>query len=151
VKPHREAADETLEVISSYVAALVSGDREKARSLRAAGYALDYVHADAFLEEPVSAEQAEAFWPAWFGAFSEFDYEATRTLAAADVVAMQWVFTGTHTAPLGPPAFSPRAEPTGRTIRIRGASFFDLRDGKILRETLYIDMATVMVELGYRP
>ena len=145
------AADATLEVISSYLAALVAGDWDRARSLRAAGYRLDYVHADAFLEAPVSEEQADAFWPAWFAAFSEPDYEATRTLAAAEVAAVQWVFLGTHTAPLCPPAFNPPAEPTGRTIRIRGASFYDLQDGRILRETLYLDLATLMVELGYRP
>lgn len=144
-------ADATLEVISSYFAALVASDWEKARSLRAAGYRLDYVHADASLEEPVSGEEAEAFWPAWFAAFSERDYEATRTLAAEEVAAVQWVFMGTHVAPLRPPAFDPPAAPTGRTIRIRGASFYDLQGGKILRETLYLDLATLMVELGYRP
>lgn len=140
-----------VEVIAEYTAALVARNVEAMDRLRGEGYTLDYVHADAFREEPVSAEQARAFWPAWFAAFSAADYEVTRTLAAAEVVAVQWTFTGTHTSPLGPPAFSPPAAPTGRTIRFRGATFYDVREGRIERETLYFDLATLMVELGYRP
>ena len=36
----------------------------------------------------------------------------------------------------------------GNTIHLRGASFFDIRDGLIQHETIYIDVATLMVELG---
>jgi steroid delta-isomerase-like uncharacterized protein len=151
VKSQEDPAGAALETVSAYLAALVSGHHEKAAALRAEGYALDYVHADAFREPPAPAEQVEEFWAVWFSAFSEFDFQAKRTLAAEDVVAVEWIFLGTHTAPLGPPAFTPPAEPTGRTIRIRGASFYDVRGGKIQRETLYLDMATLMVELGYRP
>lgn len=41
-----------------------------------------------------------------------------------------------------------RIDPTQNTIHLRGASFFDIRDGLIQHETLYIDVATLMVELG---
>ena len=38
--------------------------------------------------------------------------------------------------------------PTGKTIRIRGVSVYDLDGGLIQRETLYLDLATLLVELG---
>ena len=38
-------------------------------------------------------------------------------------------------------------EPTGRTVRFRGVSVYDVSDGLIQREAMYIDLATLMVEL----
>jgi steroid delta-isomerase-like uncharacterized protein len=76
------------------------------------------------------------------------DYEVTRTIAAETVVVTQWTFTGTHTQPLGAPVFDPPVEPSGRTICLRGVAIYDIQDGAIQRETAYIDLATLMVELG---
>ena len=75
------------------------------------------------------------------------DFEVTRTIAADDVVFTQWIFTGTHTALLVPPIFQKSVTPTGRTIRFRGVSVYDLADGLIQRETTYLDLATLLVEL----
>ena len=71
-------------------------------------------------------------------------------IAAEDVVVTEWVFTGTHTGPLGPPVFEERLAPTGRTIQFRGVTIYDVREGLIQRETIYMDLATLMVELGAR-
>ena len=118
------------------------------RTKRSADFALDFVYGDAFEDCPLSDEDTKRFWPAWFTAFSDSDYEVTRTIAADKVVVTQWIFTGTNTGPLGPPILQQRLERTGKTIRIRGVSVYDIRDGAIQRETAYIDLATVMVELG---
>jgi predicted ester cyclase len=91
------------------------------------------------------------FWSIWLAAFPDKDYEVTRTVAADNVVVTQWVFSGTHTASLDPPVFDPALAATGRTIRFRGVSVYDLdtdSSGLIRRETTYLDLATVMVELG---
>ncbi len=137
-----------LEVTSRYVAALSAGDSQAMNALRSADFALDFVYGDAFEDCPLSEEDTKQFWPAWFTAFSDSDYEVTRTIAAAEVVVTQWIFTGTNTGPLGPPILEQRFERTGKTIRIRGVSVYDIRDGAIQRESAYIDLATVMVELG---
>ena len=76
------------------------------------------------------------------------DYEVTRTIAADDVVVTQWIFTGTHTEQLGPPIFDPPVAPTSRTVMFRGVSIYDIEEGLIQRETSYMDLATIMVELG---
>ena len=76
------------------------------------------------------------------------DFEVTRTIAAEKVVVTQWVFTGTNSGPLESPIFESRREPTDRTIRFRGVSIYDVRGGLIQRETTYMDLATLMVELG---
>ena len=138
----------SLQVVSSYVAALVKGDGEGMNGLRAQDFVLDFVHGDAFENRPMSVQDTQRFWPTWFDAFPEFDLEVTRTIAAEEVVVTEWIFTGTNTGPLDPPIFEERVEPTGKTIRLRGVSVYDITKGSITRETVYIDLVTLMVELG---
>lgn len=136
------------EVVSQLVAALVARDTETMESLHAQDYVVDWVYGDAFENPPVSAEESAAFFPAWFIAFDQIDYEVKRTIAAETVVVTEWVFTGTHTGPLGPPVFEERLDPAGRTIQFRGATVYDVTGGLIQRETIYMDLATLIVELG---
>jgi steroid delta-isomerase-like uncharacterized protein len=133
-----------LEVISSYIAALTEQDCEAMENYRTADFVLDWVHGDAYNDGNPSAQH---FWSALFGGFPEMDYEVTRTIAAETVVVTQWTFTGTHSQPLGTPLFEPALAATGHTIRWRGVSVFDVAGDLIQRETTYIDLATLLVEL----
>lgn len=137
-----------LKIVSEYVAALVARNSERMNALRSSDFVLDFVHGDAFEDGPLSVEETKQFWPCWLAGFPEMDYEVTRTIAAEGVVVTQWIFTGANTGTLEPPVFEKRREPTGRTIRFRGVSIYDVSDGLIQRETLYMDLATLMVELG---
>ena len=138
------------DIVSRLVAAMAARDLTTMESLHAAGYVVDWVYGDAFERPPVSAEESAGFFPAWFVGFDDVDYEVTRTIAADAVVVTEWVFTGTHSGPLGPPVFEERLEPTGKTIRFRGVTVYDVREGLIRRETIYMDLATLLVELGAR-
>jgi steroid delta-isomerase-like uncharacterized protein len=138
----------SLPTIEKYIAALKTGDTLTMEAMRTADFILDWVHADAFENKPLTHQETNRFWPAWFKGFSEMDYEVTRTIAAETVVVVQWTFTGTHDGPLGMPIFDPPLQPTGKTIRLRGVSVFDLGDLLLQRETMYIDLATLWVELG---
>jgi steroid delta-isomerase-like uncharacterized protein len=143
-----ENTPSALDLVSKYVAALASGDSERMNALRSQDFVLDFVYSDAFESGPLSEKETEAFWPAWFAGFPEMDFEVTRTIAAEKVVVTQWVFTGTNSGPLGSPIFESGREPTDRTIRFRGVSIYDVHGGLIQRETTYMDLATLMVELG---
>lgn len=142
------AVSPALEVASDYVAALAAQDNERMNSLRSPDFVLDFVYGDVFEDEPLSVEETKKFWPSWFVAFPEMDYQVTRTIAAPQVVVTQWTFTGTNAGPLGPPISGERIEPSGRTVRLRGVSIYDISDGLIQRETTYMDLATILVELG---
>lgn len=137
-----------LAVVSEYAEALSKRDSGRMNSLRSSNFVLDFVHGDAFEDGPLSIEETKAFWPAWFAGFPEMDYEVTRTVAAEEVIVTQWIFTGTNSGPLAAPIFDNPRQPTDRTIRFRGVSIYDVRDGLIQRETMYMDLATLMVELG---
>ena len=136
------------EVVSKYVTALAAQDTETMKSFHADEFMVDWVYGDVFENPPSSAEESNKFFPAWFAGFDERDYEVKRTIAAEEVVVTEWVFTGTHTGPLGPPVFEERLDPTGRTIQFRGVTIYDVADGLIERETIYLDLATLIVELG---
>jgi steroid delta-isomerase-like uncharacterized protein len=141
------APSSALEVVAEYSAALAAGDSNRMDVVRAENFALDLVHRDAFESAELSREETKAFWPSWFAGFPEMDYQVTRTIAAEEVVVTQWLFMGTNTGPLTPPVFGSHMEPTGKTIRFRGVSVYDVQEGLIQRETIYMDMATLFVEL----
>lgn len=138
----------SLNTIEKYFTALASGDHRKMEALRCPDFVFDWVHMDAFEDQPLTHDQTNQFWLVWFTGFSEMDYDVTRTIAAESVVVTQWTFTGTHDGPIGPPVFDPPLHPTGKTIRIRGVSVYDIHDGMIQKETMYIDLATLYVEMG---
>ena len=138
----------SLDLINQYVTALYSRDTGGMETLRSHDFVLDWVHGDAFASAPLTQEETSQFWPTWFTAFVEMDFEVTRTIAAESVVVTQWTFTGTHAGILGVPVFDPPQEPTGKTITIRGISVYDIHEGLIQKETMYIDLATLWVELG---
>jgi predicted ester cyclase len=138
----------SLALITQYVSALRERDESTMQSLRSPEFVLDWVHSDAFANNPLTLEVANQFWSVWFSAFSEMDYEITRTIAAENVIITQWVFTGTQTGPLGVPVFDTPIDPTGKTICLRGISVYDIQGKLIDKETMYIDLATLWVELG---
>jgi predicted ester cyclase len=117
-------------------------------AFRAGDYVLDLVPRDAFEQGALSHEETKAFWPSWFVSFPEMDYQVTRTIVAETVVVCQWVFLGTNSGPLTKPVFGRNMEATGKTIRLRGVSIFDVEQGLIVHEALYLDLATLLVELG---
>ena len=139
-----------LPTIEKYITALKTADTLTMEAMRTSDFVLDWVHADAFQNSPLTRQETNLFWPAWFRGFPDMDYEVNRTIAAETVVVVQWVFTGTHAGILGRPIFDPPLSATGKTIQLRGISVFDFQDQLIQRETMYIDLATLWVELGVK-
>jgi steroid delta-isomerase-like uncharacterized protein len=138
----------SLAVAGEYLSALALADTARMDACRGPDYVLDLVQGDAFEQDALTHDETRAFWPSWFASFPEMDYQVSRTIAAESVVVSEWVFTGTNTGPLTAPVFGQDMEPTGRTIRLRGVSVLDVEDGLVQRETIYMDLATLFVELG---
>jgi steroid delta-isomerase-like uncharacterized protein len=75
-------------------------------------------------------------------AFSDFQFEPTRTVPAGPDVLVEGVFTGTHDGPWrGLP-------PTGRRVRVRMAVVFEFQGEAMVGERLYFDLGTVLRQLG---
>lgn len=137
-----------LETATLYSKALAEGDLEGMRDLYGEGFKLDFVARDAFEGSVLSAGEAIEFWESWFLAFPERDYQVRRTVAGEEIVVTQWTFIGTNSGPLMPLIFEEKKPPSGKTVRFRGVSVYEIFDGKLGRETTYLDLGTLLVELG---
>ena len=63
------------------------------------------------------------------------------------VLAEQWVFKGTWTKPFpgGPLA---GVQPSGKSFVLPGSSFIEIRDGKIVSDTVYFDNLSFLTQIG---
>ena len=142
------AVDVPLSIVTEYLDAIGEVDSERMEALQTDDFMLDFVHRDAFAQAPLTQKDAAVFWTAWFAAFPEMDFHVTRTIVTDQVVVTEWIFTGIHTGSLEPPVFEKCIPPTGKTIKFRGVSIYELHEGHIQCLQMYLDMATVLVELG---
>ena len=62
----------------------------------------------------------------------------------------EWTFAGTHTGTLVLPD-GRELGPTGRRIEVKGMEYCQVRDGKLIVNTLYYDNLSVLAQLGLDP
>jgi len=78
----------------------------------------------------------------WRQAAPDLNMQVLHIVAECDLVAVNWEGTGTNTgAGNGLPA-------TGKSIRVRGMTFFRLRDGRIFEEWTAFDQYSLLRQLG---
>lgn len=76
--------------------------------------------------------------------FSDFRLERVTLVIDGDAHADRWIMTGTHDGELFGIA------PTGRRVRIEGATFTRLGpDGLVTEDVHFIDMAALLAQLGH--
>ena len=140
-------------IAAQYTAAIAAQNEERMQVLRAGSYKLDAVYLDAYGVAPLAEPEGKGTYRSLFSAFPDGDLAVTRTIAGAEVVVQEWTFSGTHTRRTERGAFRGHMheQPTGREVRLRGVSIYDILRGLIQRETIYIDNATLLVELGGLP
>jgi steroid delta-isomerase-like uncharacterized protein len=89
----------------------------------------------------------------WLGTFKsalpDGRTELVEVLVEGDRVATEHIGRGTHEGPLQTPAGAIPA--TGRSVELRFAETFAVREGKIARMRAFYDSATMMRQLGLLP
>jgi steroid delta-isomerase-like uncharacterized protein len=107
----------------------------------------DY-HENAIVEDSmyphpfVSREAIMARKSAGFAAMPDLKITVTNRIVQGDQLTVEWVASGTHTSDY------PGLSATGRTFSIPGVTVVVRQNGKIVRESLYYDMAEVGRQLG---
>jgi len=66
-----------------------------------------------------------------------------RVVVEGNRIAWQWVYRGAYTG-----AYPGLPAGQGQPIELRGASFIELRDGRIARETIYFDNASFLSQVS---
>lgn len=96
-------------------------------------------------------EEIEHYWRTFqVEPFSEPTAEFTARFEAGDIAVDEWMFSATHTGPLGVPGGDAIAA-TGRRVSLRGADVGVVRDGAIVEHRLYYDQAELLTQIGLTP
>ena len=92
---------------------------------------------------PITGDEIRAYVAGLWSAFPDLTFEI-ESLAetGSDTAAAQWVMLGTNAGSMA------GLPPTGRSVRLAGADFFVLRDGRVARVRGYFDSAGVPRQLG---
>lgn len=88
-------------------------------------------------------DQLRGWVKASFDAIPDFKLDITSLFASGDLLACEWIMTGTNTHPL-----SPELPATGKSFSVRGSTIVQMKDGKIQRNADYWDLATFLRQLG---
>jgi steroid delta-isomerase-like uncharacterized protein len=82
--------------------------------------------------------------------FTDVNHTVRSFLEQGDGFADEWTFEGTHTRAFLLPDGT-ELPPTGKRVEIAGMEFVQVRDGKVVVNTLYYDNMAVAVQLGVVP
>jgi steroid delta-isomerase-like uncharacterized protein len=83
-------------------------------------------------------------------AFSDVNHTVRSFVEQGDAFCDEWTFAGTHSAPLLLPDGRELA-PTGKRVEIAGMECCQMRDGRLMVDTLYYDNLSVLAQLGLLP
>jgi steroid delta-isomerase-like uncharacterized protein len=83
-------------------------------------------------------------------AFPDARYKINWAIESGSSVALEGVYSGTHTGALRMPDGTELAA-TGRHVSVPFVTLFDVKDDKISSHRAYWDVATVMAQLGLMP
>lgn len=86
------------------------------------------------------------FIQGWMEAFPEGKVEVIHMVANDNGVVTEFRGRGSHTGPLASPAGP--IPPTGRSIDVHFCEVLEIEGGKIVKDRLYFDAATMMRQLG---
>jgi steroid delta-isomerase-like uncharacterized protein len=90
-----------------------------------------------------SAMRAE--YAGLFALWSDLRIDITNLFVADPNFAKEWVMTGVHTGDL------PGLPASGRPFRLRGVGIGEVRDGRVVRQTEYWNMADFLAQVGDTP
>jgi steroid delta-isomerase-like uncharacterized protein len=89
--------------------------------------------------------EIEAFANGLFTAIGDLKIELTSGFEVGDWAGAEWVFSGIDQGVF------PDRPPSGNTFAVRGATIFELQEGKIRRNSDYYNLVHVQQQLGVLP
>jgi steroid delta-isomerase-like uncharacterized protein len=82
--------------------------------------------------------------------FTDLNHTVRTFVEQGESFADEWTFGGTHTGPFRLPDGT-ELPATGKRVEIRGMELVQVRDGKIVLNSLYYDNVGAMAQLGLVP
>lgn len=127
-------------VVQEYLAAWNAHDSEALLAL----FADDCVYEDVALGRlEHGKERVGSLIKSVFADLADFRMDVTSAFGAGDWGATEWTMTGTFVH-----STVPGLAATGRSFSVRGATILQLRDGKIRRNSDYLDVPSFLRQTG---
>jgi steroid delta-isomerase-like uncharacterized protein len=128
------------EMFREYVASWNAHDIEKILSFFTDDLVYEHVPRG---ENYRGKDQLKAWVKGTFDSIPDFKIDMPLLFGSGDLLACEWVMTGTNTGPL-----SPEIPATGKSFSVRGSSIVQMKEGRIQRNADYWDLATFFRQLG---
>jgi steroid delta-isomerase-like uncharacterized protein len=90
----------------------------------------------------VGHDQLRQFFETMYRGFPNCGFEVVSVFQAIDCIAWEWIMAGNYSG-VGNSGLAP----TGRAMRVRGASITEFKNDRIIRNTDYWNMARMMRQL----
>lgn len=143
------AKHSSYDAVTRYVAAITVRDSSRLEQLRSRDYVLEAVPLGGWTAAPSAGTVAGEFYGALFAAFTDFDFEASRTVAGAGLAVVEWTLTGAGRGTLRPPLVRKEVpvDPGTAAVAVRGVTVFEVAGELVRHETVYFDLATLLAGL----
>jgi steroid delta-isomerase-like uncharacterized protein len=89
--------------------------------------------------------EIEAYYKYLLIGYPDLNFEAKSCFGSDNKIATEWIMRGTHTGNTS------RFKATGKRFSIPGVSILEIQAGKIIHETDYWDMHSLLQQLGLMP
>ena len=99
---------------------------------------------------PMNREQYRAYNKNFFTAFPGSKFQVLLTVTQGEYVVVNWKVSGKQTGPLGTPSGG-SVPPTGKSATVVGSSTSQVKNGKIVHNWVYFDLASLLGQLGLLP
>ena len=133
---------DALETLHAFEEASKAGDLDKADTYLADSYELDSVASGVHLKGKAAVR---AFIDRVVDVFPDLKFEGKSAIVSGNKLIWEYVMSGTQKKEYrGMPA-------TGKSFSLRCCSIMEFEEGLFTRETSYMDVATMMRQLGRLP
>jgi steroid delta-isomerase-like uncharacterized protein len=129
------------QLVNDFWAAWNSHDWEKASLF----YTDDCVMEDLPSKISHGKPEIEAYYKYLLVGYPDLHFESKNSFGIKNQIASEWIMSGTHTGNTA------RFKATGKKFSVRGMSILEVENGKIIRETDYWDMNSLLQQLGLMP
>ena len=89
--------------------------------------------------------ELEAYYNYLLIGYPDLNFEAMSCFGSDNQIATQWTMSGTNTGDTS------RSKATGKSFSIPGVSILEIQGGKIIHETDYWDLHSLLQQLGIMP
>jgi steroid delta-isomerase-like uncharacterized protein len=142
-KPKRQTARQVEKTLRDYFAAAGRRNLDEMFAFYDPDVILDLVP----IGVKRGAREYRAFFEEVFGALPDAEFTIVRVTATSSVGVVEWRVAGTFN---GTRSFL-GIEPNGRHIELRGCDCFEVKDGKILKNTAFYDGMEFARQAGMMP